>query len=69
MMASWDLRPLVRDLPRLASPLLLLAGDADRAIPPGDSDRVAAMVPGAGWFTGPGWGTWRMRRHRRGQRR
>ena len=47
MMASWDLVPVVRDLPGLAVPLLLLAADGDRAIPPGDADRVAALVPGA----------------------
>ena len=47
MMASWDLAPVVRDLPRLAVPLLLLAADGDRAIPPGDADRVAALVPGS----------------------
>ena len=47
MMASWDLVPVVRDLPKLATPLLLLAADGDKAIPPGDSDRVAALVPGS----------------------
>ena len=47
MMASWDLAPVVRDLPRLTVPLLLLAADSDRAIPPADADRVAALVPGS----------------------
>ncbi len=47
MMANWDLAPVVRDLPRLGVPLLLLAADGDRAIPPGDSDRVGALVPGS----------------------
>ena len=46
MMAAWDLAPLVRDLPRLRVPLLLVAADGDKAIPPGDADRVAALVPG-----------------------
>ena len=47
MMASWDLAPVLRDLPRLAVPLLLLAADGDRAIPPADADRMAALVPGS----------------------
>ena len=47
MMANWDLAPVVRDLPRLGVPLLLLAADGDRAIPPRDSDRVSALVPGS----------------------
>ncbi len=53
MMASWDLPPLVRDLQHLATPLLLLAGAGDRAIPPADAARVAARVPGARVVTWP----------------
>ena len=56
MMASWDLPPVVRDLPRLAPPLLLIAGDRDRTIPPADSARVRDMVPGAELVTMPGLG-------------
>lgn len=33
MMASWDLAPLFAELPRLVTPLLLLAGANDRAVP------------------------------------
>ena len=47
MMAYWDLRPLVADLPKLRTTLLLVVGEADRAIPPADSARVVAIVPGA----------------------
>ncbi len=47
MMASWDLEPLVRDLPRLRTQTLLVAAERDRAIPPADAARVAALVPGA----------------------
>jgi magnesium chelatase accessory protein len=47
MMASWDLPPLVRDLPRLKPRLLLIVGDNDRSIAPADSERVRDMVPGA----------------------
>lgn len=42
MMAHWDLRGLVRDLPRLALPLWLLVGTRDRAVPPQQAARVAA---------------------------
>lgn len=45
MMARWDLKPLVADLPRLAVPLLLIAADNDRAIPPSTSDDAARRVP------------------------
>jgi magnesium chelatase accessory protein len=47
MMASWDLPPLVRDLPRLKPKLLLIVGDNDRSIAPADSEKVRGMVPGA----------------------
>ena len=56
MMASWDLPPVVRDLPSLAPALLLIAGDRDRTIPPRDSARVRDMVPGAELVTMPGLG-------------
>jgi len=45
MMAQWDLRPLTRDLARLATPLALLVGSNDRAVPPEDARRVIAMLP------------------------
>jgi len=47
MMARWDLEPLVRDLPRLGRPLVLVAGTNDRTVAPAVSTRVAALVPGA----------------------
>lgn len=47
MMANWDLTPLIRDLPRLAPKLLLVAAAGDRAIAPGDATRIARLVPGA----------------------
>ncbi len=34
MMAHWNLRPLLKDLTGLRTPLLLVTGDGDRAIPP-----------------------------------
>lgn len=45
MMASWDLAPLARDLPRLDTPLLLLHGSGDAAVPPRVSLEVAQRVP------------------------
>jgi magnesium chelatase accessory protein len=47
MMANWDLRPLVRDLPHLRVPLLLVAADRDRAVPPERAETVRSRVPGA----------------------
>ena len=47
MMANWDLRPLQRDLPRLAPLLVQVVGSQDRTIPPSEARRVAALVPGA----------------------
>jgi magnesium chelatase accessory protein len=47
MMANWDLRPLVRDFPRLTSDLLLIAASNDRAIPPDVARRVRELVPQA----------------------
>lgn len=47
MMAHWDLRTLERDLPRLATPLHLLVGDRDVAVPPSQARHVAALCPAA----------------------
>ncbi len=45
MMANWDLRPLLRDLPRLVPDLLLLVGERDRAIAPAKARRIVALLP------------------------
>lgn len=47
MMGMWDPRPLARDLPRLAVPLVLYAGTRDGMIPPAEAGKVAALVPQA----------------------
>ena len=47
MMAQWDLKPLLPELPGLRPRLLLITGANDRAVPPAQSDAVAARVPGA----------------------
>jgi len=56
MMAHWELPPLARALPRLAVPLHLLVGSNDRAVPPSQAARLAAMVPAATVHTLPGRG-------------
>jgi magnesium chelatase accessory protein len=56
MMANWDLVPVVRDLPKFSARLLLVVGANDRTIPPADSARVQAMVPGATLISMPGLG-------------
>ena len=56
MMAHWDLRPLLTDLPRLQTPLLLVAGANDRTVPPSQSAQVRALVPGAELTILPGLG-------------
>lgn len=56
MMAHWDLRPLLADLPRLRAPLLLVAGAGDRTVPPQQSAQVRDLVPGAELVTMPGLG-------------
>lgn len=47
MMANWDLRSFARDLPRLRTPLMLVAGSEDTAIPPRQIFQVQDLVPGA----------------------
>jgi magnesium chelatase accessory protein len=46
MMAGWDLRGLLRELPRLSVPTRLIVGGNDETVPPAQSDRIAALVPG-----------------------
>jgi magnesium chelatase accessory protein len=45
MMARWDLRPLERDLARMTTPMAMLVGANDRAVPPRDARRVRALLP------------------------
>ncbi|MBK8211261.1 MAG: alpha/beta fold hydrolase [Rhodospirillales bacterium] len=47
MMANWDLKALLRDLPRLNTPLLLVVGANDRAVPPATSRQIQNLVPSA----------------------
>lgn len=56
MMAQWDLRRLSDSLPQIAVPVLLIAGERDRAVPPAVSARAAARLPKARLETVPGQG-------------
>jgi len=56
MMANWDLEALARDLPRLETRLLLLAGANDLTVPPGQAVRVSRLVRGAALDLLPGLG-------------
>lgn len=56
MMANWDLVPLLRDLPRLRCPLVLVVGANDRTIPPAQAEKVRARLPSARIITLPGLG-------------
>ena len=44
MMANWDLPELKRTLHRLKTPLVLVAGDEDKAVPPSDAFEVKALA-------------------------
>jgi magnesium chelatase accessory protein len=56
MMANWDLRPLLRDLPRLHPNLLLVVGANDRTIPPAKARRIQDILPKGLIETLPGLG-------------
>lgn len=47
MMAAWDLRPLLADLPQITLPVLLITGARDGAVPPHVSELSAAQMPRA----------------------
>jgi magnesium chelatase accessory protein len=47
MMANWDLKPLVDDMPKLKIPLLLVAGGEDRAISADQAFQVREHLPSA----------------------
>jgi magnesium chelatase accessory protein len=47
MMASWDLAPLLEDLPRVQSSLHLVTGGRDKAVSPREADSIAAIVEGS----------------------
>lgn len=56
MMAHWDLRPLLSNLPRLRTELVLVVGDKDAMVPPEQALRIRALVPAASVVNVPGCG-------------
>lgn len=44
MMANWDVRPLLRELPQLRSMLALVAAEKDLAVPPRQAEQVRALL-------------------------
>ena len=45
-MATWDLHPLIDDLPELQTELMLLVGRQDKAVSPKEADKIRALLPG-----------------------
>jgi magnesium chelatase accessory protein len=56
MMGNWDLQALIKNLPKLKTPLLLVLGANDRSIPPADARRVQRKLPAARIVIMPGLG-------------
>lgn len=56
MMASWDLRQLLSDMPGLTSRLMLIVGENDQAVSPKEADSVAGHVTDAEVLRLPGLG-------------
>lgn len=56
MMANWDLEPLVRDLPMLTIPVVLVSGERDLAVPSSDAVAVAKYLRSAQIIDLPGLG-------------
>ena len=47
MMANWDLEPMVRELPGLATPLILVVSEGDTTVRPAEAERVRRLLPSA----------------------
>lgn len=56
MMGNWDLRSFARDLPRLTTPLVLLAAENDRTVPPHQAFEIKQRLANASVCTLPGLG-------------
>jgi magnesium chelatase accessory protein len=56
LMANWDLRPLIRDLPNLRARLVLVTGSNDAMVPSHEVYRVRALLPSAEVVTFKGLG-------------
>lgn len=53
MMSQWKLDRLLDDLPRITTPVTLIAGSKDKAVPPDVSERAAARLPNARYIPLP----------------
>ncbi|MGR3586889.1 MAG: alpha/beta fold hydrolase BchO [Paracoccaceae bacterium] len=53
MMSQWKLDRLLDDLPKITTPVTLIAGSKDKAVPPDVSERAAARLPNARYITLP----------------
>lgn len=56
MMANWDLSSFARELPRLKTPLILIAAERDHTIRPTEAFRVRELLPTAFVLPLPGLG-------------
>ncbi|MEM9011909.1 MAG: alpha/beta fold hydrolase BchO [Pseudomonadota bacterium] len=56
LMSRWDLAPLAEALPHLDVPITLVTALDDRAVPPAEAHRVAALAPDATVVEVPGHG-------------
>jgi magnesium chelatase accessory protein len=56
MMGNWDLRTFARDLPRLTTPLVLLAAENDRTVPPHQAFETQQRLANASVCALPGVG-------------
>jgi len=56
MLARWDMRQIVRDLPGLPCRLVLVAAECDRAVPLQAARQTAARVPGSELIVHYGYG-------------
>ncbi len=56
MMAHWDLPSLTGTFTKLDIPVLLIAGDNDKTVPPSQSEQVATQLPRGRYVALPGLG-------------
>ncbi len=56
MMSQWRLDPLLADLPAITTRTILIAGSADKAVPPEVSQKAAERMPNASCIQLPGLG-------------
>jgi magnesium chelatase accessory protein len=55
-MAHWKMRPLLADLPKVATPVTMVLAENDRATPPAEAWAAARRIPGCQDVRLPGLG-------------